>query len=259
MVLNHPPRPQGDPRGGPCYRCVFPRPSPPGTVVSCGEGGILGPVVGVMGVLQALEAIKLLAGGELEREGLERGDLGPAQMLLFSGHVAAPFRSVRMAGRRKGCFACGEGSGLSKESLAAGSVDYVTFCGVAPRVEVLAPAERISVAEYREVVRRRNADHLLLDVREAPHFGIASLDGAVNVPFSSLMKGVGGVVPDWMPPGLSARAPIYVVCRQGEDSQHAARKLKEAGLDGGGARFIGDIEGGMRAWKRDVDPTLPFT
>ena len=260
MVLNYPPRPQGDPRGGPCYRCVFPRPSPPGTVVSCGEGGILGPVVGTMGVLQALEAIKVLASGNLEREGFEAAELGPPHMLLFSGHVAAPFRSVRMAGRRKTCFACGEGSALSRESLASGSVDYVQFCGVAAPVEILAPEERISVAEYREVVKKGETDHLLLDVREAPHFGIASIDGAVNVPFSALMREVRGEAPpEWMPPGLSPGAPIYVVCRQGEDSQHVTRKLKETGLDRGGERFIGDIEGGIRAWKRDVDPTMPFT
>ncbi|MBE3049200.1 ThiF family adenylyltransferase, partial [Candidatus Bathyarchaeota archaeon] len=261
MLLNHPPKPTGDLTGGPCYRCVFPRPSPPGTVVSCGEGGILGPVVGVMGVLQALEGIKVLASGELENEGLGRKELGPSHMLLFSGHVAAPFRSVKMAGRRKGCFACGEGSSLSKDSLAAGSVDYVAFCGVTTKVEVLTPAERVSVAEYREVATRGGAEHLLLDVREAPQFGIASLDGAVNVPFSVLMRGVSaeGAAPEWMPTGLSPGAPIYVVCRQGEDSQLAARKIKEAGLDGGGARFVGDIEGGMRAWKLDIDPTLPFT
>lgn len=258
MILNYPPRPQGDPAGGPCYRCVFPKPSPPGTVVSCGEGGILGPVVGVMGVLQALEGIKVLASGNLEKE-VTRGELGPAQMLLFSGHVATPFRSVKMAGRRKGCFACGDGPELSKESLAAGSVDYMHFCGVKPAVEVLAPEERISVSEYREVVERGDTAHLLLDVREAPHFGIASLDGAVNVPFSALMREVSEKsTPEWMPRGLAPSAPIYVVCRQGEDSQHATRRLKEAGLDGGGERPIKDIEGGMRAWKRDIDPTLPF-
>ena len=207
-----------------------------------------------------MEGIKVLASGDLE-SAVTRGELGPAQMLLFSGHVAAPFRSVRMAGRRKACFACGEASELSKESLTAGSVDYVQFCGVNPAVEVLTPEERISVSEYREVVKRGDTEHLLLDVREAPHFGIASLDGAVNVPFSVLMKEVHEKesTPGWMPPELPPSAPIYVVCRQGEDSQHVTKKLKEAGLERSGGRLIKDIEGGMRAWKRDIDPTLPFT
>lgn len=261
MVLNYPPRPQADSSGGPCYRCVFPRPSPPETVVSCGEGGILGPVVGTMGVLQALEAIKMLASGNLEKEGFKAADLGPAHMLLFSGHVAAPFRSVRMAGRRKKCFACGEAPELTKESLEAGAVDYVRFCGVTSRVQLLAPEERISVAEYRELAGDGAKEHLLIDVREEAHFGIASLDGAVNVPYRTLMRNLGGGkgAPGWMPPDLKPEVPIYVVCRQGEDSQHVTRKLKESGLDGGGTRFIGDIEGGMKAWKREVDPTMPFT
>ncbi|SPN96620.1 related to molybdenum cofactor biosynthetic protein [Cephalotrichum gorgonifer] len=259
MVMNYPPLPQGDPHGGPCYRCIFPKPSPPETVTSCGEGGILGPVVGVMGVLQALEAIKILASGNLGREGFKREDLGPAQMLLFSGHVAAPFRSVRMAGRRKACFACGEASGLTRESLGSGSVDYIQFCGVVPAVEILAPEERISPTQYREIAEG-STKHLLLDVRQVEHFGVSSLDGAVNVPYRTLLREEAGegIVPAWMPPDLPATAPIYVVCRQGEESQYVTRKLKDSGL-GRDGRFIGDIEGGMRAWKRDVDPTMPFT
>src|SRR5699024_10907325 len=162
-----------------------------------------------------------LASGNLEKEGFKAADLGPAHMLLFSGHVAAPFRSVRMAGRRKKCFACGDAPELTRESMKNGDVDYGRFCGVTPRLQRLAPEERISVAEYRELMGDGGKEHLLLDVREEAHFGIASLDGAVNVPYRALMRDVGGEgTPEWMPLDLKPEAPIYVICRQGEDSQH---------------------------------------
>ncbi|KAJ9157620.1 Adenylyltransferase and sulfurtransferase uba4 [Pleurostoma richardsiae] len=291
MVLNCPPAPQGFVEAGapPCYRCVFPRPPPPDSVVSCGEGGILGPVVGVMGVLQALEAVRIIAAGlHLPRgagpDGTEATatSMAPPTLLLFSaGAPGAPsFRSVRMRGRRRDCFACGAGSTLTLETLASGSLDYVAFCGgVREPVRVLGPEERVSAVEYSRAVKggaeekeggeQGKKDHLLLDVREKENFEIASIEGAVNVPFSKIQSWRAGsreggeddeneIQPDWIPPDLPPHAPIYVVCRVGNDSQVVARKLKEMGLDRNGERFIGDIRGGMRAWKAEVDETLPF-
>ncbi|CAI4216117.1 unnamed protein product [Parascedosporium putredinis] len=257
MVMNCPARPQGERDGGPCYRC----------------GGILGPVVGVMGVLQALEAIKILASGRHESPvAPATGETVPAQhhMLLFTGHVATPFRSVRMAGRKKTCFACSAESTLTKESYAEGAVDYVQFCGVVRPADALRPEERVSPREYLERTRGpaipggEPPNHLLLDVREAEHFAVASLDDAVNVPYRKFGESVaavatGGAPPTWLPANFAPSAPIFVVCRQGEDSQAVTRRLKDLGLDKGGERYIGDIKGGMRAWKADIDPTLPFT
>lgn len=227
-------------------------------MLSCGEGGVLGPAVGTMGVLQAGEAIKvLLRGRETDRE---VGEVRPSLMLFSSpltGGVS--LRTVRMRSRRKDCFACGEESKLSLESLKDGSTDYVAFCGGASvPVSVLTPEERVEATVYAE--RRDKEDHLLLDVREAEHFSVAALDGAVNVPFSRIHQGkVEDDRPEWLPSTLSPNAPIYVVCRVGNDSQVVTRRLKEMGLDSGGQRFIGDIKGGMRAWRNEVDETLPFT
>jgi adenylyltransferase/sulfurtransferase len=264
IVLNSPASPQGDPEGGPCYRCVFPKPPPPESVISCGEGGILGPVVGVMGVLQALEAIKLIASGALEENAMAKEEVPPPTLLIFSGMSATPFRSVRMRGRRKDCAACGLASELRLEKLRSGDVDYVRFCGVIPPVSVLDPEERVSVADYRRAMEEDDRNHLLLDVREPEHFDIGSISGAVNIPIGTIMSGhpvtESGEArrPEWIPPDLPHHAPIYVVCRVGNDSQLVARRLKELGLDEGGARFVGDIRGGMRAWKDEVDPTMPF-
>lgn len=296
IVLNNPPAAQGETdTGGPCYRCVFPKPPPADSVISCGEGGILGPVVGVMGVLQALEAIKLIVAGigtakDTTGSGSLPREVPTPTLLLFSATSSTPFRSIRMRRRRPDCFACGPNSTLTLKELRSGSLDYVQFCGVTQPVNVLKPEERISAAEYRDIALAAEAEaeatqhgvpkqHLLLDVREREHFDIANIPGAVNVPFSSLqsrgkpppLNGNGNgngngndngeniPTPDYVPDSLPADAPIYVVCRVGNDSQLVAQRLKEMGLDRNGQRFVGDIKGGMRAWKHEVDKSMPFT
>ncbi|KAG6194831.1 hypothetical protein E4U10_002496 [Claviceps purpurea] len=266
IVLNTPPG------KGPCYRCVFPQPPPPDSVIGCGEGGIIGPVVGVMGVLQALEAIKLIARGETETA--VQGEASPREqppqtMLLFSGVADAPtppFRSVRMRGKRPNCFACGQDTNLTLDHLRL-SMDYVQFCGVAGKpAQLLKPEERVSPDAYRRLVQAgpTTPPPVLIDVRSEEHFGLASIPGSINVPISRFMghrrspSSTEESWPDKVLADLPADAPIYVVCREGNDSQLAAAKLKELGLDRGGERFVGDIEGGLRAWKGSVDGSLPF-
>ncbi|KAF4589710.1 Adenylyltransferase and sulfurtransferase uba4 [Ophiocordyceps camponoti-floridani] len=244
-VLNSPPG------RGPCYRCLFPRPPPPETVIGCGEGGILGPVVGTMGVLQALEAVTLIAGGEAE----ESSSTSPRMLLLSAtAHGRPEFRSVRLRGRRHDCFACSSGGSLTLQHLAT-SMDYVAFCGLAEPVALLAPEERVSIEEYR---RRcvTQPHHVLLDVRGKEHFSLGSIPGAVNVPMDHFSRGQD--VAELLDPHVQPETPIYVVCRVGNDSQVVARKLKDLGLHQGGKRFIGDIVGGVKAWRDTVDPTLPF-
>ncbi|OLN93210.1 Adenylyltransferase and sulfurtransferase uba4 [Colletotrichum chlorophyti] len=265
IILNSPAKPQGDLEGGPCYRCVFPKPPPPDSVVSCGEGGILGPVVGTMGVLQALEAIKLVASGAVDPKVVNKQGAAPS-LLIFSGAASSgPFRSVRMRGRRKDCFACSGVSTLSLETLRSGSLDYLSFCGVSAPVSILGPDERITATEYEKISKDQTSRHLLLDVRERENFDICSIDGAVSIPIATFMKQTqplaDGSRPEleWLPADHPENAPIYLVCRVGNDSQIAAKRLKDLGLDGNGKRFIGDIKGGMRSWKHEVDATLPFT
>ncbi|KAI0141276.1 molybdenum cofactor synthesis protein [Pestalotiopsis sp. NC0098] len=259
IVLNDPAAPQGQPEGGPCYRCVFPKPPPADSVVSCGEGGILGPVVGVMGILQALEAIKIIAAGI----GTPQPEPGTPSLLLFSASGPTAFRSLKMRGRRPNCFACSPLSELSLDTLKSGSLDYIAFCGVTAPVQILAPEERITASAY-DALRKEGPGraHVLLDVREREHFDIACIPGALNIPFSTFQKKTRPAEQqslDWMPECLPPDAPIYVVCRVGNDSQLVTQRLKDMGLDGGGTRFIGDIAGGMHAWKREVDASLPFT
>lgn len=284
MILNYPARTAGDDSGGPCYRCVFPRPPPPESVVSCGEGGILGPIVGVMGVLQALETIKLITAGAVDPSSAEPPPASRPSMLLFSGSAAPSFRSFSMRPRKRGCIACSADATLTLEGLRGGAFDYDQFCGVVVPLAILRPDERISAIECRRRLLAAQGmaggtgipngtsagTPLLLDVREREHFDIASIEGAINVPIATLMREATvhnsdgesheQRAPAWLlSPHMSDDSPIYVVCRVGNDSQLATKRLKEMGLDRNGTRFIGDVRGGMRAWKAEVDATMPFT
>jgi adenylyltransferase/sulfurtransferase len=264
MVLNYPPRKAGDPRGGPCYRCVFPKPPPPEMIFSCGDGGILGPVVGAIGVLQALEAIKLVVSGlsveDTTFSEFEDNPIPPPALLIFSSRDQNPFRSVRLRTRRPDCFACSAVSTLSIESLSSGSLDYVAFCGTVNPIQLLSPEERISAREYahKMEVETANKDHVLVDVREKVQFDICNIPGSVNIPFSALQGGQTMQDPsEWLPGKLSSNAPIYVVCRLGNDSQVATRKFKDSDMFADGHRYIGDIEGGLKAWREQVDKSWP--
>jgi adenylyltransferase and sulfurtransferase len=279
IVLNCPPAPKGSTvkDAGPCYRCVWPKPPPAEMVLSCGEGGILGPVVGVMGVLQALEALKIIAGNrhqvQLDQQGAEAA-FPPPTLTTFSSPADGPpiFRNLRMRGRRKDCFACSASSTLTLETLANGSLDYVQFCGgLTAAPDLLSAQERISATELSHALQQgRDQTHslILYDVRERPYFDIAAIPGAVNMPYSEIQQrirsrtnGLAGPFKKEGDDGMAGnQSPIYVVCRVGNDSQAVVRHLQEVAKVGpdGQTRQIVDVIGGVRAWKRDVDPTMPF-
>ncbi|KAK3329849.1 hypothetical protein B0H66DRAFT_39515 [Apodospora peruviana] len=291
IVLNCPPAPQGQLDGttAPCYRCCFPKPPPPSSMVSCGEAGIMGPVVGMMGVAQAGEALKIISSAlnipsstqPLDSEVVDR-NLRQPYLLIYSYDLEAAigpmsFRALKMAGRRKKCFACGENSTLSLEGIRSGTPNYEQFCSLPAPKHALSAEERITATEYQNLKERGllPEHHLLVDTREKEHFSFGAIDGAVNFPFGKLLmtaaqvkrdKSNGGAEPQTqmiLPNELAldtvdGNAPIFVVCRRGLDSQEAVEKLKEMGLDDGGKRKIMDIIGGMRAWKEEVDSTFPF-
>ncbi|KAJ4297416.1 hypothetical protein N0V88_004338 [Collariella sp. IMI 366227] len=278
IVLNCPPTPQGlvDGKHAPCYRCCFRKPPPPSSMVSCGEAGIMGPVVGMMGVAQAGEAIKILASAlhipssDDENNVIER-NLHQPTLLIYTYDLESAvgpysFRALRMGGRKKKCFACGEGSTLTLEGIKSGNPNYVQFCS-APTAKVTLPAEdRITAAAYHAARERGELPgHVLLDTREKEHFSFGSIEGAVNVPFgkflmkAAVIKRDGGDVGEVLPEeARDGEAPILVVCRRGLDSQETVEKLKELGLDNGGRRKIMDIAGGMKAWQEEVDPSFPY-
>ncbi|PLB35737.1 HesA/MoeB/ThiF family protein [Aspergillus candidus] len=257
MVLNNPPKPPGDPSGGPCYRCVFPRPPPPTSILSCADGGIVGPVVGTMGVLQALEAIKVLT-----------TPANPPALHIFSAYSSPLFRTIKLRSRRPNCAVCSAQPTVTLDTLRSGSTDYVFFCGSVSPEEPLGPNERISPLEYQASSSSTEEPAITIDVREKVQFDICSLNNSINLPISTILSSSSSSrnsdpanqkdLPPWLPSEIttSETSPIYVICRQGNDSQVAVKKLKALGLDRSGRRIV-DVMGGLRAYRRVVDPGWP--
>ncbi|KAL4928763.1 Molybdopterin-synthase sulfurtransferase [Aspergillus undulatus] len=262
MVLNNPPRAPGDKEGGPCYRCIFPRPPPATSITSCADGGILGPVVGTMGVLQALEAIKVLTATE------GKGEATQPSLLIFSAYSTPQFRSIKLRSRRPNCAMCSAEATVTLDSVRSGSMDYIFFCGTVDPEDILSPEERVTPLEYKKLLST-GADRHIIDVRDKVQFDICSLDNSINIPFSTILASASSTatnnggesrpLPPWVPSEVAndSNKPIYVVCRQGNDSQTTVRRLKELGLDRGGERPIIDIKGGFRLWREQVDPDWP--
>lgn len=159
---------------------------------------------------------------------------------------------------------------MTLDTIKSGSIDYVFFCGAANPETLLSPSERISAREYREKHPEiSNTPHTLIDVRDKAQFDICSLENSVNIPISTILSsmarpkdiiGDAAALPPWLPGDIASpesNDPVYVVCRLGNDSQIAVKKLKELGLDRGGERYVGDIKGGFHAWREQVDPEWP--
>ncbi|KAI5290857.1 Urmylation protein [Ascosphaera aggregata] len=266
MVLNYPPAAPGNDEGGPCYRCIFPKPPPANTVMKCAEGGVLGPVVGVMGVMQALEAMKVIIAMGKRKKGKAVEPFVPT-LHLFSGYANPTFRSVKLRRRRADCAVCSEKASLTLRSIRNGDMDYIMFCGSKMGVRLLGEEERVDPVELKERLQCRDeADRpILIDTRDETQFGICSLGkGVVNIPISKIMslpssatvEELGLVLPGDLIDNTNTRSTI-VMCRMGNDSQRAVKKLKELGLDNGGKRYIGDLNGGLWRWRSDVDAEFP--
>ncbi|KAI1954203.1 Urmylation protein [Ophidiomyces ophidiicola] len=269
-ILNYPPKPPGDSSGGPCYRCIFPKPPPADSVVSCADGGIIGPVVGLMGVMQALETIRVLTSPFTTETGEQ--SIVPS-LNLFSAYSVPPFRNIRLRKRRANCSVCSDNSSIDLESLRSGSTDYVQFCGSADFASLLMPHERATATEYNtrltDAAPNGAAENpILVDVRERVQYDICALPGSINIPISQILSSSNTrdeqksktemELPSWLPRAvMDSSKPIYVVCRLGNDSQIAVQKLKEYGADRNGERIVVDIKGGLKAWRTDINPDFP--
>jgi molybdopterin/thiamine biosynthesis adenylyltransferase/rhodanese-related sulfurtransferase len=214
-----------DARRGPCYRCLFPEPPPPGAAPSCAEAGVLGVLPGLVALVQATETLKLLAG-------VGEPLLG---RLLQVDALEMRFGEFQFD-KDPGCPACGERATLRE------LVDYDGFCGVPAREE--APLVELAPAE----VARRGVpgrDYLLLDVREPDEHAKARLEGARLVPLGELPARVGELA------GWRER-PVVVHCHKGGRSAKACRLLRDAGF-----RDVANLGGGIEAWSLSVDPSVP--
>jgi adenylyltransferase/sulfurtransferase len=213
------------PGKGPCYRCLYPSPPPPGLVPSCAEGGVLGVLPGVIGCLQATEAIKLLLG---------IGQSLAGRLLLYDA-LALSFRELRLR-RDPLCPLCGENATIKK------LVDYEEFCGVGRGEDAPAPAgTEVTPAELKAWLDAGEPLQIL-DVREPQEAAICRIEGSVLIPAGSLAERIHEV---------DATRTLVVHCRSGARSARAVALLRTAGL----ARAY-NLKGGILAWARDVDPSL---
>lgn len=255
---------------GPCYRCLFPEAPAAGNCARCVDAGVLGVVPGVIGTLQALEAVKLLSGV---------GD-PLSRRLLVVDCAAGRFHSVKLRARSRACVACGASPAITAASLP--SYDYAVFTGqaaasdAAPQPLQLIPREeRITPAELQQRLASQ-PDAVLLDVRPAEQFNICHLPGALHTPYKHFDRHVDAVKerlaaaaqgqaaqapsaagqqdgqPDGSAGGVQPQPPLYVVCRRGNDSQRAVARLRQLGI-----KHAVDVVGGMEAWAREVDPSFP--
>lgn len=271
MVLNNPPSRRGEGNGGFCYRCVFPTPPPSESVLSCGEGGILGPVVGVMGVLMAVEAVKIVIANvkpadmaAMRTAKPEPLDQNNQSLLLYSAFGNPPFRSIRLRGKRAHCPSCSADASITREYLTSGSLDYATFCGLKDQMQILDNHDRISAKKYSNAREESGDEPILIDVREEVQFNICHVPASVNIPFSDIVAAVNGNALSKARDsffdllerccGKDLTRPIYCICRFGNDSQFAVQKFREWTAP---HMVKGDIKGGLHAWRKEVDPTFP--
>jgi molybdopterin/thiamine biosynthesis adenylyltransferase/rhodanese-related sulfurtransferase len=212
--------------GGPCYRCLYPEPPPPGLVPSCAEGGVLGVLPGIVGSLQAVETIKLILGA---------GDPLVGRLLLFDA-LGMKFRELKLK-KNPDCPLCGTNRTVTK------LIDYEEFCGI--RGEE-APAAVTTVPEItpRELKQRldRGDDLFVLDVREPHEYQICNINGYL-LPLGDLPRRVNE---------LDSSREIVAQCRSGKRSAEAAEFLRKAGF-----RKIWNLKGGILAWSDEVDPSMP--
>ena len=211
---------------GPCYRCLYPEPPPPGLVPSCAEGGVLGILPGVIGLIQATETVKLILG---------IGESLKGRLLLYDA-LGLRFRELKLR-RDKDCPVCGDHPTLDK------LIDYQEFCGVKPMSTSTVPNE--SIIDPLEVKRKQDEGEkfLLLDVREPHEFQIARIPGSTLIPLGQLQSRLAE---------LDKNAEIVAHCKAGGRSQQAVDLMKQNGFTN-----VRNMTGGIGAWSDKVDPTVP--
>lgn len=215
------------PGEGPCYRCLYPEPPPPGEVPSCAEGGVLGILPGIIGCIQATEAIKLLLG---------QGSPLVGRLLLYDA-LQMSFREFKIR-RNPKCPICGDKPTITQ------LIDYEQFCGVRGQ-ETPPPAPvggEISVQELKQRLDRGDKV-FILDVRNPPEYQICKLAGSTLLPLPDLPMRVKELDPE---------QEMIVHCKSGMRSAKAIAFLKEQGFT-----RLRNLTGGIMAWAQQIDPTMP--
>src|SRR5271166_1971886 len=215
------------PPEGPCYRCLYPEPPPPDLVPNCAEGGVLGILPGLIGVVQATETVKIILG---------KGETLKNRLLLYDA-LNMRFRELKLR-RDRNCPACGDRPTITK------LIDYQEFCGLKqPAVTPMTTTEGIISALDVKAKLDRGDQFILIDVREPHEFQICRIPGSKLIPLGDLAKRLSELDPN---------AEIVAHCKSGARSQKAVDFLKQSGF-----KNVRNMTGGILAWSDKVDPTVP--
>jgi adenylyltransferase/sulfurtransferase len=212
--------------GGPCYRCLYPEPPPPGMVPSCAEGGVLGVLPGIIGCLQAAEILKLAIG---------RGSSLVGRLLLFNA-LELKFRELKLR-RDPQCPLCGEHPTIKE------LIDYEQFCGITPEAEPAANPDEVTVQDMKQALANPALGIKVVDVREPDEYEIAHVNGVPLLPLSELPNRFTELDPNQQ---------YYLHCKGGVRSLKAVNFLKQQGF-----KYVKSVKGGISAWSDEIDSSVP--
>lgn len=214
-------------RGGPCYRCLYPEPPPPGSVPSCAEGGVLGVVPGVIGCIQVTETIKLLTGA---------GELLLGRLLLYDA-LTMRFREIKVR-RDPACPLCGDQPTMRELR------NYDTAaCATGPAPASTTLPDEVTVHDMKRALDKPGLGIRVIDVREPDEYARARVAGATLLPLSQLEARLAELDP---------HQPLYLFCKVGGRSFQAVQFLKRRGF-----AVVKSVRGGITAWSDEIDPSVP--
>ena len=220
-----------DSRVGPCYRCLYPEPPPPGLVPSCAEGGVIGILPGIVGLIQANEVVKLILG---------KGESLVGRLLLFDA-LAMKFREMKLR-KDKACPICGDNPTITE------LIDYEEFCGIRPVEESTNDAEmEIAVEQVKEMLDTGHG-FKLIDVREPSEYEICKIAQATLIPLGDIEA----KDPEKLN-GLSPDEEIVLHCKAGVRSMKALKVLEEMGFSN-----LKSMRGGINEWSEKIDSSVPL-
>lgn len=226
---------------GPCYRCLFPSPTPIELIQSCGEAGIIGPVVGTIGVLQALEALKYLLSSKGNAEDQAQTSVVP-KLTLFTAFGDPQWRTVKLRSKSKACRVCRQVPEITRNLITSGEIAYDVRNSDPSDFEMLQPNDQVTAQDYKE----RASTYMVIDVRNEVEFAIAKLDDSINYPLRHIH--------DLDVISLGSRDTKHlVVCRRGHDSQIATIALRQKFPN----HEFNHLGGGLQAYSR-VDEAFPY-
>ncbi|GMM34942.1 Uba4 protein [Saccharomycopsis crataegensis] len=245
---------------GPCYRCFFPNPPAPNSVTACSDAGVIGPCIGLIGTMMAVECLKILT------HHYTQDNFKPFMTMYngFSEQGSQSLRTFKMRGRKADCLSCGDAKKITREDIEAGKINYSQFCGTnIDRYDVIDyKTQQVSIEGFKskydtlleslsEECGNNDNNIIVIDVRPVEHWNIVHLPHSIHLPLARLKRidtldDLTNIVPK-----LKVSSQVFVICRYGNDSRIATKILSDKfGIS------AKDVAGGLFRWAKVVDPNF---